>query len=109
MEGVIDAWDAVHFRRNAAALVRNRDGKNPALGPIPFFNDPERLTAVLDRFIALIDAMTPDERRLSNVLQISADRRRELAALAGAEIREVQGLIAGRRSVEFVKHVYLDS
>jgi signal recognition particle GTPase len=62
---------------------------------------------VLDRMITLIDAMTPEERKLSNVLQFSPNRQEELAAITGTSLREVQGLIAGRQNVEFVKHVYL--
>ena len=48
------------FDEMRAALVRNRDRRNRALQPIPFLNDPELLTTVLDRTIALIDVMTPE-------------------------------------------------
>lgn len=89
-----------------AALVRHRSG-SPMSRSGPVFNDPERLNVVLDRMIVLIDAMTPDERKLSNVLQLSTDRQEELATITGTSIREVQGLMAGCRSVEFIKHVYL--
>jgi hypothetical protein len=111
------------FDEMRATLVRNRDERHPALRSIPLWNDPDLVTScivacgfsmpqagtMLERMIALIDAMTPEERTLSNVLHISADRQRELAAITGTDIREVRGLIAGRQSVDFVNRVYLDS
>ena len=102
------------FDEMRAALVRHRDEGHPKLGlvpffPVPSFIDPGLMSAALDRMIALIDAMTPEERTLSNVLPLSPDRQKELAGITGHNIREVQGLIAGRQSVEFVKHVYLHS
>ena len=94
------------FDEMRAALIRHRDEGYPKLGLVPFFPVP---SAVVDRMIALIDAMTPEERTLSNILPLSPDRQKELAGITGNNIREVQGLIAGRQSVEFVKHVYLHS
>ena len=72
-----------------AALVRQRS-KSSISRPSTVISDPELLNVVLNRLIALIDAMTPDERKLRNVLQLSTDRQQELARITGTSVREVQ-------------------
>ncbi len=53
--------------------------------------------------ISVIDAMTPIERKFSNVLKISEARRQELAAAAGVKPQEVLYLLGGRHAVEYTK------
>lgn len=88
-------------------LVRNRNRPNTTLRAMPFFTYSERTEAAFDRMIAIIDAMTPLERTLSNVVQFSDARQKELASAAGVAIGEVRGLLGGRQSVERVRRVYL--
>jgi signal recognition particle GTPase len=93
------------FAEMRANLIRHRDGKPPA-EIIPGLTDRASRVALLNRMIALIDAMTPEERTLSNVITFSPARLRELASTAGVELRDVQGVIAGRQAVEFTRNVY---
>lgn len=94
------------FAQMRANLIRHRDGKPPAT-IIPGLTDPESRMALLHRMISLIDAMTPEERVLSNVVEVSPARQRELASIAGVRPRVVQGLIASRQAVELTRHVCL--
>lgn len=79
------------FETMRSAFVRARAG-NRSVPP----------GAGLDRMIAIIDAMSAEERVLGNLPEFSRDRREELAAIAGVDVREVDCLIAGRRSLEVV-------
>jgi len=89
-----------------ASLVRRRNGTTISK-PRPEMMNPELSNVMVDRMIALIDAMTPEERQLGNVLDLSPARQHELATLTGTSVRGVQGLIAGRRAVDFTQRVYL--
>jgi hypothetical protein len=94
------------FDEMRADLVRAREGKISASPSNPIFSRPELLAAVAGRLIALIDAMTPEERALSNVLQISRPRREQIAAQAGGTVRDLESLLAGRQSVELVSRLF---
>ena len=93
------------FEDMRASLVRQRN-RSSLTRTRPVFNDPELLDTVLDRMIALIDAMTSDERKLSNVLTFAPERQQELASITGTSLRAVQGLMAARKSLELTRHIY---
>jgi hypothetical protein len=106
LRGDIDMGRPYTFDEMRANLIRHRDGKPPAV-IIPGLTDPASRTAILHRMISVIDAMTPEERALSNVVTFSPTRQRELASVAGVDQRNVQGLIAGRQAAECTRNSYL--
>jgi Signal peptide binding domain len=88
-------------------LSRIRGESSPLLRAVRFFNNSDWPIAFVDRMIAVIDAMTPEERKLGNELQLSPKREQELAELAGTSTRDVQCVIVGRRSSKFAGHAYV--
>jgi signal recognition particle GTPase len=86
------------FNQMRSDLIRRLVRSSPARTLSDGFKEE-----VVSQMIVVIDAMTPEERALGNVLSIPSVRQGELAKEAGTTVAVVNGICSARAALDRVK------